>query len=209
MGAAALPPLPSNAWARRAVQMQGAAPSLTGNVLYRPPQIRPMRSRRRLLDAPAVQPQAMEAAPASPTTATYLTRGGSAGIDSTPGSGTEVAILLPRNTEPVCRASAPPMEDAEAGFGKTVQGVEDDALVRAALAETLRDLRYQIIDAADLLRHVQRRVAWSRAPRQESPQHPGKRSDSVISGRCLTSIRRTGGCVPGCPAPGPWQSAAR
>jgi CheY-like chemotaxis protein len=77
--------------------------------------------------------------------------GGTAIIDSGPGCGTEVAILLPRSTEPVHRASAPPMADAEAeaGFGETVLIVEDDALVRIALAETLRDLRYQIIEAAD------------------------------------------------------------
>jgi PAS domain S-box-containing protein len=77
--------------------------------------------------------------------------GGTAVIDSAPGSGTEVAILLPRSAEPVQRASAPPMADAEAeaGFGETVLVVEDDALVRTALAETLRDLRYQIVEAAD------------------------------------------------------------
>jgi CheY-like chemotaxis protein len=33
--------------------------------------------------------------------------------------------------------------------------VEDDALVRTALAKTLRDLRYQIVEVAGLLRHVQ------------------------------------------------------
>jgi CheY-like chemotaxis protein len=64
-----------------------------------------------------------------------------------------VAILLPRSAEPVQPASAPPTADAdadaEAGFGETVLIVEDDALVRTALAETLRDLRYQIMEAAD------------------------------------------------------------
>jgi CheY-like chemotaxis protein len=39
--------------------------------------------------------------------------------------------------------------EAEAGFGETVLIVEADALVRTALAETLRDLRYQIMEAAD------------------------------------------------------------
>jgi CheY-like chemotaxis protein len=77
--------------------------------------------------------------------------GGTAVIDSAPGRGTEVAIFLPRSNEPMHRASAPPMADAEAeaGFGETVLIVEDDALVRTALAETLRDLRYQIMEAAD------------------------------------------------------------
>jgi CheY-like chemotaxis protein len=51
----------------------------------------------------------------------------------------------------VHRASAPLTADAEAepGFGGTVLIVEDDALVRTALAETLRDLRYRIMEAAD------------------------------------------------------------
>jgi signal transduction histidine kinase/ActR/RegA family two-component response regulator len=77
--------------------------------------------------------------------------GGTAVIDSAPGRGTEVAILLPRSTEPGHRASAPLTADAEAepGFGETVLIVEDDALVRTALAETLRDLRYRIMEAAD------------------------------------------------------------
>jgi CheY-like chemotaxis protein len=60
-----------------------------------------------------------------------------------------VTILLPRSAEPVHRASAPPTADAEAGFGESVLIVEDDALVRTTLAETLRDLRYQIVEAAD------------------------------------------------------------
>jgi PAS domain S-box-containing protein len=77
--------------------------------------------------------------------------GGAVQIDSTVGVGTEVAILLPRTDEPVQRAAAPPTSgaDPELGRGETVLIVEDDALVRAALAETLRDLRYRIIEAAD------------------------------------------------------------
>jgi CheY-like chemotaxis protein len=39
--------------------------------------------------------------------------------------------------------------EAEAEFGETVLVVEDDALAHTALAGTLRDLRYQIMEAAD------------------------------------------------------------
>ncbi|MFC7538223.1 ATP-binding protein [Siccirubricoccus deserti] len=77
--------------------------------------------------------------------------GGTVLIESAPGRGTEIAILLPgtasagQRAEPPSSASAEP----EAGFGETVLIVEDDALVRSALAETLRDLRYRVIEAAD------------------------------------------------------------
>jgi PAS domain S-box-containing protein len=77
--------------------------------------------------------------------------GGTVVIDSAPGRGTEVAILLPKTDEPVRRIAEAPASGAEAepGFGETVLLVEDDALVRTALAETLRDLRYHIVEAAD------------------------------------------------------------
>ena len=77
--------------------------------------------------------------------------GGTALIDSAPGRGTEVAILLPRTgaaaPDAGHREEAEP--EAEAGFGETVLVVEDDALVRGALAETLRELRYRVVEAAD------------------------------------------------------------
>ncbi len=75
--------------------------------------------------------------------------GGTARIESAPGRGTEVAILLPRTGEPVRGVPGPPARAAEAGSGQTVLVVEDDALVRAALAETLRELRYRVVGAAD------------------------------------------------------------
>ena len=76
--------------------------------------------------------------------------GGTARIESAPGAGTEVSLLLPRSggaareTTEVHAAAEP-----EAGHGETVLVVEDDALVRTALAETLRDLRYRVVEAAD------------------------------------------------------------
>ncbi len=78
--------------------------------------------------------------------------GGTVLIDSAPGQGTEVTVLLPRSAEPLQRKAEPPASawvEAEVGFGETVLIVEDDALVRAALVETLRDLRYRAVEAAD------------------------------------------------------------
>src|SRR3569833_2125624 len=75
--------------------------------------------------------------------------GGTALVESAPGQGTEVAILLPRSAKPVrrCVEATGPTPEPEAGFGETVLAVEDDAMVRAALAETLRDLRYRVVEA--------------------------------------------------------------
>jgi signal transduction histidine kinase len=78
--------------------------------------------------------------------------GGTVLIESVPGQGTEVAILLPRSNKLMQRSAEPPASppaEPEAGFGETVLVVEDDAMVRAAVTETLRDLRYQVIEAAD------------------------------------------------------------
>ncbi len=78
--------------------------------------------------------------------------GGTALVDSAPGRGTEVAILLPRAAGAVPAAAetgkAAEAED-EPGHGETVLVVEDGALVRGALAGTLRELRYRVVEAAD------------------------------------------------------------
>ncbi len=77
--------------------------------------------------------------------------GGTVLIDSAPGRGTEVAILLPRTgaAAPDAGIGMAAEPEAEAGYGETVLVVEDDALVRGALAETLRDLHYRVVEAAD------------------------------------------------------------
>jgi CheY-like chemotaxis protein len=64
-----------------------------------------------------------------------------------------VAILLPRTAGAAApdavavREAAEP--EPEGGSGETVLVVEDEALVRAALAETLRDLGYHAVEVAD------------------------------------------------------------
>ncbi len=77
--------------------------------------------------------------------------GGTVLIESVPGQGTEVAILLPQCGKPVrrCIEASAPTSEPEVGFGETVLVVEDDAMVRAALTETLRDLRYRVVEAPD------------------------------------------------------------
>jgi PAS domain S-box-containing protein len=79
--------------------------------------------------------------------------GGMARIESAPGKGTEVAILLPRIQELVLdiAASATPSvkTEVEVGMGETVLVVEDDAMVRSTLSETLAELGYRIIEADD------------------------------------------------------------
>nr|WP_169747453.1 ATP-binding protein [Belnapia moabensis] len=77
--------------------------------------------------------------------------GGTVTIDSAPGKGTEVTILLPRSEATpddghrMCAVAS----DASPGQGETVLLVEDDALVRGAMAATLVELGYQVLEAED------------------------------------------------------------
>ena len=72
-------------------------------------------------------------------------------LDSASGQGTTVRMYLPRHemaqdrTEP----SPPQLRPGQADAGRSVLLVEDEAEVRAVAAERLRELGYQVLEAAD------------------------------------------------------------
>ncbi|WP_343525698.1 PAS domain-containing protein [Sphingomonas sp.] len=77
--------------------------------------------------------------------------GGQVRIRSTPGEGTTVYLYLPRHHGPVdqdapVRAAAP---DSPSGAGETVLVVDDEATVRLMIVDVLRDMGYQVVEAAD------------------------------------------------------------
>jgi len=75
--------------------------------------------------------------------------GGAVRLDSTPGLGTTVELLLPR-AEP-CDVRKAPCEPRSClnGHGETVLVVEDDMLLRHTVADGLRQRGYRVIEAAD------------------------------------------------------------
>jgi signal transduction histidine kinase/CheY-like chemotaxis protein len=74
--------------------------------------------------------------------------GGTLLIDSTPGSGTRVSIVLPRARQEATAAPAP-KGVARRAQGETILVVEDDVLTRATVHEALINLGYKVITAAD------------------------------------------------------------
>ncbi len=77
--------------------------------------------------------------------------GGVVRLESAPGKGTTVRILLPQRAQAIAAESAvaPSAAPNEAGPGQAVLLVEDEYIVRASAAERLRELGYRVLEAAD------------------------------------------------------------
>jgi CheY-like chemotaxis protein len=76
---------------------------------------------------------------------------GAVRIESEPGRGTAVEIVLPRYEGKLGHASVEDVEDSEAHSeqGEVILVVEDESIVRQLIVETLEDLGYRILEAAD------------------------------------------------------------
>jgi two-component system NtrC family sensor kinase len=71
-------------------------------------------------------------------------------VDSAPGSGTRIELLLPRVTDDVASpAAAEPLMPAREGAGEHILLVEDDELVRQTTAEALRGRGYLVTSACN------------------------------------------------------------
>ncbi|MHA6723384.1 PAS domain-containing protein [Sphingomonas sp. RS2018] len=77
--------------------------------------------------------------------------GGHVGIDTAPGEGTSVTILLPRESNAVTPAPSPAsLPDERGGISaEVVFVVEDDERVRSYSVEALRELGYTVVQACD------------------------------------------------------------
>jgi PAS domain S-box-containing protein len=77
--------------------------------------------------------------------------GGGIEIESREGNGTTVRLYLPRQTQPVAQnaVAAPAVKPVQPGNSETVLVVEDEFLLRLNAVETLSELGYQVVEAAD------------------------------------------------------------
>lgn len=78
-----------------------------------------------------------------------LAYGGNAEIDSAPGKGTEVRLILPATTQPPAQEQPPPRLTAPAAGSGNVLVVDDDAEVRTTVSEMLEFLGYQVCAVGD------------------------------------------------------------
>ncbi len=75
--------------------------------------------------------------------------GGSVVVDTAPGQGTTMRVLLPRLREPADVGFLPPeTHDLPGAAGETILVVEDEAGVRSFTTEALRELGYVVIEGA-------------------------------------------------------------
>jgi PAS domain S-box-containing protein len=78
--------------------------------------------------------------------------GGDVEIDSAPGKGTVIGILLPRIAEgpgPAPRASRSDTSPPLAPTGRTILVVEDESVVRQFSSQALREMGFTVVEAAD------------------------------------------------------------
>jgi CheY-like chemotaxis protein len=103
----------------------------------------------------AVNDTGSEGAPLSLSMVDEFARqsGGSVAVTNTPGRGNEVRLYLPRFVGQE-DAARPPVRIAEPerhGRRQTILVVEDDAEVRRASAEALREIGYEVLEAGDAM----------------------------------------------------------
>lgn len=75
--------------------------------------------------------------------------GGHIRIYSEPGAGTAIKLYLPREADPQATASQPQIEIAADGGSETILVVEDHDALREYSTSVLRELGYQVLEAAE------------------------------------------------------------
>ncbi len=75
--------------------------------------------------------------------------GGSVSVETAPGAGTRIRLYFPRTLEKAVSSSRPGDVDEAPGGSETILVVEDNELVREFVVQTLRDLGYTVLQAAN------------------------------------------------------------